>query len=281
MKKKVKRYNEGGKTEEQYKKEGLEASKGDKVGFFERLRMGNIDAPGSEAYQRFGAGRGRMEEESRKPVPESAKESSDYSGRGSRSSEPTQTRGLGMSGTDRGGDDGMNVPHSGTPTGKRDSYVEDRSTSTSKGVMSNYMPSGVYKQPEPRSGEVKIYDAKPVPKKSVTSAPKKAESTKPSSATGTGMAGSGTKSKKEVAKDYSDIPLNKIGKAIEGTASNLFRSIDPEAIRKERLRTIEERRKREKAERLGYGMKKGGKVSSASSRADGIAQRGKTRGKLF
>jgi len=29
-----------------------------------------------------------------------------------------------------------------------------------------------------------------------------------------------------------------------------------------------------------YGMKKGGKVSSASSRADGIAQRGKTRGKL-
>jgi hypothetical protein len=29
-----------------------------------------------------------------------------------------------------------------------------------------------------------------------------------------------------------------------------------------------------------YGMKKGGKVSSASSRADGIAQRGKTRGKM-
>jgi len=28
------------------------------------------------------------------------------------------------------------------------------------------------------------------------------------------------------------------------------------------------------------GMKSGGKVSSASSRADGIAQRGKTRGKI-
>jgi hypothetical protein len=28
------------------------------------------------------------------------------------------------------------------------------------------------------------------------------------------------------------------------------------------------------------GMKKGGKVSSASSRGDGIAQRGKTRGKM-
>lgn len=32
--------------------------------------------------------------------------------------------------------------------------------------------------------------------------------------------------------------------------------------------------------RAGRGMKKGGKVSSASSRADGIAQRGKTRGKV-
>jgi hypothetical protein len=29
------------------------------------------------------------------------------------------------------------------------------------------------------------------------------------------------------------------------------------------------------------GMKKGGKVRSASSRADGIAQRGKTRGKMY
>ena len=29
-----------------------------------------------------------------------------------------------------------------------------------------------------------------------------------------------------------------------------------------------------------YGMKKGGKVSSASSRADGIAQRGKTKGRF-
>jgi hypothetical protein len=31
----------------------------------------------------------------------------------------------------------------------------------------------------------------------------------------------------------------------------------------------------------GGGMKKGGKVKSASSRADGIAQRGKTRGKMY
>lgn len=256
MKKKVKRYNAGGKTEEQYKKEGLEASKGDKVGFFERLRMGNIDKPGSEAYQRFGAGRGRMEEESKKPVSESAKETSDYSGRGAKSY----------------GDDGMDVPHSGTPTGKRDSSVEDSSTSVSKGVMSNYMPGGSYKQPEPRAGETKIR-TQSTPKKAPAPAPKKQTTTN----VPTGMAGSKSKKDGEPTSER----FKAVSKAIEGTASNLFKSIDPEDIRKERLRTIEERRKREKAERLGYGMKKGGKVSSASSRADGCAQRGKTRGKLF
>jgi len=39
---------------------GLKASKGEDVGFFKRLMMGNIDKPGSEAYEKFGAGRGRV-----------------------------------------------------------------------------------------------------------------------------------------------------------------------------------------------------------------------------
>ena len=56
--KKIKRFQEGGVSD---KDRGLEASKEDKVGFFERLRMGNIDEEGSEAYNRFGAGRGKAE----------------------------------------------------------------------------------------------------------------------------------------------------------------------------------------------------------------------------
>ena len=67
--KKIKRFQEGGMSD---KERGLEASKDDKVGFFERLRMGNIDDEGSEAYRRFGAGRGKMErtpEEKRTPTP--------------------------------------------------------------------------------------------------------------------------------------------------------------------------------------------------------------------
>ena len=60
---KFKRYEEGGDVEEsKAKQRGLEMSnKEAPVGFFERFRMGNIDDPSSEAYKRFGAGRGRSE----------------------------------------------------------------------------------------------------------------------------------------------------------------------------------------------------------------------------
>ena len=59
--KKRKRFAEGGISEAEDKAAGLKASEGEKVGFFERLRMGNIDQEGSEAYNRFGAGRGKAE----------------------------------------------------------------------------------------------------------------------------------------------------------------------------------------------------------------------------
>jgi len=64
--KKFKRYDEGGSVEEAMaKKRGLDISnKEEPVGFFERIRAGNIDQPGTEAYNRFGAGRGRDRGES-------------------------------------------------------------------------------------------------------------------------------------------------------------------------------------------------------------------------
>jgi hypothetical protein len=58
---KTKRYADGDLVEEDFKKKGLESSKGDRVGLLERLRMGNIDSPNSEAYRRYGAGRGRTD----------------------------------------------------------------------------------------------------------------------------------------------------------------------------------------------------------------------------
>jgi len=53
---KFKRYDKGGEVAA--KEAGLKASKDEDVGFLKRLRMGNIDDPSSDAYKRFGAGRG-------------------------------------------------------------------------------------------------------------------------------------------------------------------------------------------------------------------------------
>jgi hypothetical protein len=58
---KPKRYADGDVVEDDFKKKGLESSKGDRVSLLERLRMGNIDDPKSEAYRRYGAGRGRTD----------------------------------------------------------------------------------------------------------------------------------------------------------------------------------------------------------------------------
>lgn len=63
MKKRMRRFDEGGYSEDEDKAEGLRRSAGEKVGLLERLRMGNIDDPTSEAYRRFGAGRARAERE--------------------------------------------------------------------------------------------------------------------------------------------------------------------------------------------------------------------------
>ena len=55
-----------------------------------------------------------------------------------------------------------------------------------------------------------------------------------------------------------------------------FGGMIPSAIAKDAYSDEEEKLKKQP----GAPMKKGGKVSSASSRADGCAQRGKTRGKI-
>jgi hypothetical protein len=55
-----------------------------------------------------------------------------------------------------------------------------------------------------------------------------------------------------------------------------FGGMIPSAIAKDAYSDEEEKRKKQ----TGASMKKGGKVSSASSRADGCAVKGKTRGKI-
>ena len=68
----------------------------------------------------------------------------------------------------------------------------------------------------------------------------------------------------------------------EGLTGDLMRKglvgVVPQAIARDAYSGKEEERRKKQAS--GMPMKKGGKVSSASSRADGCATKGKTRGKM-
>jgi len=60
----IQKFADGGEVEQEaaYKAAGLAASKDESSGLWDRLKAGNIDAPGSDAYNRWGAGRGRADE---------------------------------------------------------------------------------------------------------------------------------------------------------------------------------------------------------------------------
>jgi len=213
-KRKVKRYQEGGETE--LKQRGLDLSKNEKVGFLERLKMGNIDDPRSEAYRRFGAGRAKMDIEAKTPVPEAAQESSDYSGRRVKSY----------------GDDGMSVPHSTLTKADIDEgpTVAQRLRAASPGSNIGEVDKGGYTSP--------AKEEKP-----------KAQAKKSKLQMQNEMA-------RRMAKGYA-----------KATGASGF------PVREEVAYPT-------KTGTGAYGFKGGGKVSSASSRADGIAQRGKTRGRI-
>lgn len=226
-KRKVKRYQEGGEAE--LKARGLESSKGDKVGFFERLRMGNIDDPRSEAYRRFGAGRAKMDIEAKTPVPEM---SSDYSGRGAKSY----------------GDDGMNVPHS-LLTASRD---EEEPRTLAKYMRSS--PKEDESSVSMTKEEVKVSKPRPRTESKTQAARKMGEGY---------MKASETASARKMGEGYM--------KAAEAAPKSKFSDTGKSVRLNALLKSVPGN---------PFGLKKGGKVSSASSRADGIAQRGKTRGRI-
>jgi hypothetical protein len=234
MKRKVKRYEEGGKTEADYKREGLAASNRDldeersKMSGLEkftsgfkrlgrRLTEGNIDQPGSEAYYKYGAGRGKMIEESTKPVPEM---SSDYSGRGAttlsdaKPKEASSTMDL----TDRlrAASPGSNIPRMDGEGGGYTSPVKEEVKKESKA--------------KPKKSKLQVQNE---------------------------MA-------KRMAKGYA-----------KAAGSEATRSTGSGSVNEDLMYPT-----KRGSGGYGYGFKKGGKVSSASSRADGIAQRGKTKGRI-
>jgi hypothetical protein len=287
-KKKAKRYQEGGEAED--KKRGLAASnKEGSVGFFERLRMGNIDDPKSEAYKRFGAGRGKAETTKEKEAIKS------YKG----SANPFQ------------GDDVDPFNAVRKPSGEimREPAKEPAKT------PAKAKPAIVTKEQLKASGFDNLRDylnaqrgltrrGESSPRK--PAANKAAVSRGPSRGTqDEGDAGEKAARKAQEAKmakaremrkqtDPGDVPAN-VRRTQEASAKSKRRDMTgfaqmPFSKQMEYLSTkgkegtgfkTKEGSTRKKDEMGDYTpFKKGGTVSSASKRGDGIAIRGKTRGRM-
>jgi hypothetical protein len=272
MKKKTKRFQDGGSAED--KRRGLEASKGDKVGFFERLRMGNIDDPKSEAYKRFGAGRGQAEtakeretiRASKSPVnPFQGDDVDPFSAARAPSGEikrepakaPAKTPGKAPIVTKE------QLKASGFDN-LRD-YLNAQRGLTRRGEKSPRKPAaaaprGSYRgtQDEGDAGE---------------EAARKAQEAKMAKA-------------REMRKqtDPGDVPMD-VRRTQEASAKSQRRDMRgfaqmPFSEQMEYLRTKGKEGTGFKTKDRSSGMKAGGAVSSASKRADGIAVRGKTRCKV-
>ena len=284
MKKKAKRYQEGGEAED--KKRGLAASnKEGSVGFFERLRMGNIDDPKSEAYKRFGAGRGKAEAAKTtaptiNQVDERLEEGKTASGM------PREARGI------------ENKPK------KRSTFGAAFAGARADGKKTFEYPKGSGKmfttQTKEEAAAAKS-TAKPAVSKPAAAAP-------PRSYRGTqdeGDAGEKAARKAQEAKmakaremrkqtDPGDVPAN-VRRTQEASAKSKRRDMTgfaqmPFSEQMKYLSTkgkegtgfkTKEGSTRKKDEMGDYTpFKKGGTVSSASKRGDGIAIRGKTRGRM-
>jgi hypothetical protein len=279
-KKKAKRYQEGGEAED--KKRGLAASnKEGSVGFFERLRMGNIDDPKSEAYKRFGAGRGQAETAKEKAAIKAYKGPSE-AGMGTQDSPSPFT---GSTGERAPAKAAAKKPAKAPIVTKEQlkasgfdnlrDYLNDRRGLKRRGESTARKPAaaaprGSYRgtQDEGNAGE---------------EAARKAQEAKMAKA-------------REMRKqtDPGDVPMS-VRRTQEASAKSKRRDMTgfaqmPFSEQMKYLSTkgkegtgfkTKEGSTRKKDEMGDYTpFKKGGTVSSASKRGDGIAMRGKTRGRM-
>jgi len=236
-----------------FKKSGLEASNKEKpVGFFERLRMGNIDEVGSEAYNKFGAGRGRaMAPVPATKAPPSLPEpkkvsigSSDEQYENDRAKRRAMARSFDMQQDISAGSDFISRPQD-------EGYRPNAGTASERAMLEGAFDSDkITENTGPRTKPIEITPAKPPkpPKPKVTD--------------------TGDESARLLAR-YKKPALRQ------------------ETVNERAKRFIEKREaaKREKEAnpargRSGVAYAKGGSVSSASKRADGIATKGKTRGRM-
>jgi flagellar hook-associated protein FlgK len=290
MSKRGRRFDEGGEVqniprartaeedqESADKAAGLAASNKDKsMGFFERLRAGNIDDPSSEAYKRFGAGRGRAD---RVPVVDVMPTPVEAAPAITNKSEGMGAFTQRLQAAKNAEAEGAKITEGErialAMASKPDRIVEPAKVVKKPATKdaSNYSNEGRYKSP------VGTSTAKDTSNYSNEGREKAAPSAKTEAKTETK-----SEPKKEMYRNLSGKMVEKtpdIANPMAGLGSLIGRGAKAmgEAYDKYEFMTPAKRiAKENKEKREARGYKSGGSV--ASSRADGIAQRGKTRGKM-
>lgn len=247
MKSTKKRFNEGGTSED--KEAGLKASKGEDVGLIDRLfRMGNIDDPKSEAFKRLGAGRGASEREFKNRA----------------SNDPT---------ADRVGTPVVSMPEANVemPIPPRRVVPQMMAAEQEGGRLS---PAESIAE---ESGRLRIRPTEAFARKAAPAPVARVQ----------------TKAKPSVADFQAAIPKRSAMGSMQGMPEPEAKKPKEEeddtslslaqrmARRKDRMKTSKPTDERSVTQRLKeqFGFKKGGAVSA--SRGDGIAQRGKTKGRIY
>jgi hypothetical protein len=307
--KRVRRFQEGG--EAALKAEGLAASNKTPMGFFERLRMGNIDQEGSEAYNRLGAGRGRME---RDAASEAAANRMVDESRAAKGISKYQES-VDQDEMDRGADmRNYEMMQRGRAEGERD---EKRMAPSPVAQAQNAaILAGKVKPAATRPLSSQL-PAKPAAVAAKPTAPAVSKGSQGDDALSRRIGSAARLSNKDksnlgvsdraalLAAEYEPMGKGKIDKqnATGAVAKSAKDDIDETKLSlSERIKLSRERSKsgsgptdkRSVNERMRetFGLKKGGAVkkmasggsvksSTASKRGDGIALRGKTRGKIY
>ena len=306
--KRVRRFQEGG--EAALKAEGLAASNKTPMGFFERLRMGNIDQEGSEAYNRLGAGRGRMERDAASELAANQMVDNMNASRSARGSYAPEQLDAEAGDTARMSE----MMERGRKAGMEVDSAER---------MQGYKPLAAAQNAAILAGKVRPaasrplasqLPAKPAAAASKPAAPAVSKGSQSDDALSRRISDAAKRSGKEtsnlgvadraalLAAQYETMGKGKIDRknAAGASAKSTTDDIDETKLSlSDRMKRSRERSKsgsgptdkRSVNERMRetFGMKKGGAVkkmasggmtSSASKRADGIATKGKTRGKI-
>lgn len=281
---KFKRYDEGGEVEEsKAKQRGLDISNKDApMGFFERLRMGNIDDPTSEAYKRLGAGRGRSEVPAEKA--ESAPEApAKIIPRPSIQMRPAERALSDDMYSDYGSKTGMGAAGESYST-----QIRPANASRPSNALNLPPLPAMTKYPETGSAKTKPVAKKEVGESVSVNEPTSKREVGESVSVNEPMAAKKPKTQK--SPSLTAFPKNEesrrmmsegVGKAISGATSGIvdyFSGLKSTPERKAQNRKME-KLKADPTSRE-RDLSKGGSVSSASRRADGIATKGKTRGKM-